>query len=92
MELANCKIFETKIGHRDVKVLVELFRPGFFGQNYKMTLRVTGEMKMDEDFVKGDYFLVAKVFESYDEKMAEKFVERFFKRKDARGANSTGPR
>lgn len=80
MEISDCKIIDAKIGHRDVKVLVQLVSPGFFGRDYVLKLQLTGDAPNDQDKIKGCYSLIKLAFDSFGKNEANLFAERVSKR------------
>ncbi len=80
--ITDCKVINAKIGHRDVKVIVEMHNPGsYFSNSYAMKVHLVGESGL-ESTIKGDFSLIKLTFESFTTIHANEFAERMYRLKE----------
>ncbi len=81
MEITNCKVVDGAVG----KVVVQLVAYGVFDRKHKLTVQSIGFYSYESTELKGDYFLLKKLFDVFDTKDADDFMNRESKRKNYNG-------
>ena len=72
--MLDCKTIDAKVGHLDVKVLVELHEQWWLGVYYKMTVKMSAFPNQVYS-IKGDYYIVRLAFDSFNVETANKMAE-----------------